>query len=122
MSMPHSEIVEACRPILEGVPFHVTGTRRERRFVMGYQIWHALEQMNHPICAALCREAGPAEGKGGCSCDGPVKDKDGPVKRIGQALGNCADIEEPQYIDTRGITIDGVRPAGSDCGLFRLKL
>ena len=120
MPMPHSEIVEACRPILEGVPFHVTGTRRERRFVMGYQVWHDLERMNHPICAALRREAGLAEGKRGCSGEGPVKDKDGPVKRIGQALGNRTDIET-QCIDTRGITIDAVPPAGTDCGLFRLK-
>lgn len=120
MSMSHSEIIEACRPILEGVLFHVTETRRERRFLMGYQIWHDLERMNHPICAGLHDEAGPAEGKGGVSKDGREGLNDGPIKRIGQALGNCTDIET-QYIDTRGITIDGVRPAGPDCGLFRLK-
>jgi len=113
MTMPHSEIVEACRPILEAVDYHVTRTRHERRFLMGYQIWHDLERMNHPICDTLRLEAGTAEGEGGGS-------QDGPVKRIGQALGNCTDIET-QYTDTRGITIDGVPPSGTDCGIFRLK-
>ncbi len=110
----HEQIIEACRPILEAVGFHITETRRERRFITAYQIWPELKQQSNPICQELINE---------CGGDFVGKDagsKIGPAQKIAQALGHCADIET-QYLDTRWIQFDGVIPSGVDCGLFRLK-
>jgi len=111
MSLKHEEIIQACRPILEEVQSHRIGG--ECPFLVGYQIWHELQAIQDPICATIEGAAGSAEGKGGGS-------QDGPVKRIAQALGHCGDVET-QYLDTRGITIDGVKPSGRYCGIFRLR-
>jgi len=114
MSIPHETIVEACRPILEEVRFHVTETRRERRFITAYQVWALLKEQRHPTCEELIAECGgDFVGKGAGS-------NVGPAQKIGQALGNSAEIET-QYLDTRYITFGDVKPSGEDCGLFRLR-
>jgi hypothetical protein len=123
MSVSHKRIVEACRPILENAGFHDAQTRHPRRFITGYQIWHILKENNDSIYPELESEYGTAQGKGGGSTDGAKRNGDivdGPVKRIGQALGNCSGIET-QYLDTRHLQFNGIKPTGKDCGLFRLK-
>lgn len=114
MSISYEQIIEACRPVLESVGFHETGSRRERRFIAAYQVWPELKSQQNPICQGLIAE-----------CGGDFVGKDagsnvGPAQKIAQALGHCADIET-QYLDTRWVQFDGRNPSGSDCGLFRLK-
>jgi hypothetical protein len=113
--MSHEQIIEACRPILEEVGFHDAKTRHPRRFITGYQIWYLLLDKNDAICDELNKECGDYVGK-----DSGAENSDGPVKRIGDALGHCPDVET-QYLDTRGMQIYGWDPSGPDCGLFRLK-
>jgi hypothetical protein len=110
----HKQIVEACWPVLEEVGFHVTQTATQRRFVTAYQIWFRLRERKAPICQVLIDE-----------CRGEFVGKDagsnvGPAQKIAQALGNGADIET-QYLDTRGVYFESIEPAGSDCGIFRIK-
>ncbi|HUS71544.1 MAG TPA: hypothetical protein VMY06_00650 [Sedimentisphaerales bacterium] len=114
MTISHEQIIEACRPILEAVEFHVTEVRRERRFITAYQIWLGLQREVHPICDELID-----------ACKGNFVGKDagsniGPAQKIAQALGNSAEIET-QYLDTKYVSFDGIKPSGSDCGLFRLR-
>lgn len=114
MSVSHETIVEACRPILEEVGFHDSKTRHPRRFITAYQIWLELKRKTDAICNELidaCK--GEFVGKGAGS-------KIGPAQKIGQALGNCNDIET-QYIVTKHLHFNGIPPTGEDCGLFRLK-
>ena len=114
MSISHEQIIEACRPILEAVEFHVTEARRERRFITAYQVWALLKEQRHPICEELIDECGGdfvGEGAGS---------NVGPAQKIAQALGNSTEIET-QYLDTRYIEFNGIKPSGSDCGLFRLR-
>lgn len=114
MSIQHETIFEECRPILETVEFHVTEIRRERRFITAYQIWFELQREINPICDELID-----------ACKGNFVGKDagsniGPAQKIAQSLGNSAEIET-QYFDTKYVSFDGIKPAGPDCGLFRLR-
>jgi hypothetical protein len=115
MSVSHERIVEACKPILEEVGFHDAKTRHPRRFITGYQLWFWLLDRNDAICDELRNECGNYVGK-----DSGAEKPDGPVRRISDALGHCFDIET-QYIDTRYLHFNGIKPTGEDCGLFRLK-
>ena len=124
MSISHEQIIEACWPILEEVGFHEAKIRHPRRFITGYRIWLKLKENNNPICALLEEKYGKAVGEGGGLTEGAKKDGnivDGVIKRIGQALGNCKDIET-QFIVTNYLHFNGI-PASDpkDCGLFRLK-
>ncbi|OHB85600.1 MAG: hypothetical protein A2Z38_07320 [Planctomycetes bacterium RBG_19FT_COMBO_48_8] len=114
MTVSHEQIIEACRPILEIVGFHVTQNRNERRFITAYQIWFELRRQGEPICQELINECkGEYVGKGAGS-------NVGPAQKIAQALGNSRYIET-QYLDTRFIKFNDLEPSGEDCGLFRLK-
>ena len=114
MTISHEQIIESCRPIIEAVEFHLTEVRRERRFITAYQIWLGLQREVDPICDQLID-----------SCKGNFVGKDagsniGPAQKIAQALGNSAEIET-QYLDTKYVNFDGIKPSGADCGLFRLR-
>jgi hypothetical protein len=119
MSVSRERIVEACRPILEEAGFHDAKTRHPRRFIAGYQIWFRLLDRNDVICDELRSECGDYVGK-----DSGAEKADGPVRRISDALGHCADIET-QYIVTQYLQFNGyklIEPSSDDdCGLFRLK-
>ncbi len=112
--MTHREIVQACKPILETVEFHVTDTVKEQRFMTAYQIWLLLRRGDNPICQRLIDD-----------CGGEFVGKHagshvGPAQKIAQALGNSQEIDKV-YLDNSGIRFGGIEPAGPDCGLFRLK-
>lgn len=109
------EIIEACMDVLKTIKIHPAKTKPELPFITGYQIWEKLKQRQHPICQSLIDKCGGdlvGEGHGEGAGDGPVR-------RIGQTLVRCSDIET-QYIDTKYLSIAGNGLTGSDCGLFRL--
>lgn len=115
MTIPNTQIVDACMPLLESVADH---RQQERRFLTAYQIWLLLLQNNHPICQMLRDHYGNAVGRYG-------GEHVGPAQRIAQALGKSAQIET-RYFDTRKVLFrdsggDSFEPSGSDCGLFRLR-
>jgi len=112
MSIPNKEIVGACWELLNSVQRHKYGAN-EREFLTVYQIWPILQEEGNPICQTITNKCGTAVGRDGGA---PV----GPVQRIAQALGH-SDLIETHYLDTRRITIAGVRPSGSSCGLFRIR-
>jgi len=111
--MTHREIVQACRPILEAVEHHVTGTLSERRFMTAYQIWLLLRRGDSPICQRLIDECG------GEFVGKHAGSNVGPAQKVAQALGNSREIDT-RYLDNRRIHFDGIEPSGPDCGLFRL--
>lgn len=114
MTIPNTQIVDACTPLLRSVADH---RPQERRFLTAYQIWLLLLQDNHPICQLLIEHYGSAVGKHG-------GEHVGPAQRIAQALGNSAQIDTC-YLDTRKVLFcvsdnDNFEASGPDCGLFRL--
>ena len=115
MTIPNSEILQACLPILEQARIHPHGTN-ERCFLTAYQIWLILNEENDPICGRLTDEYGEAVGRhGGANV--------GPAQRIAQALGR-SDRIETRYLDTQRINFqdqENFSASGNDCGLFRLR-
>ena len=115
MSISHERIVEAYRPLLEGIGFHDAKTRHPRRFITAYQLWLELKRRRDPICNELidaCKGEFVGENAGS---------NVGPAQKIAQAIGNCQDFET-QYIDTQYLHFNGITPSdGEDCGLFRLR-
>lgn len=114
MSISHERIIEECRPILEEVQMHNTKKRRGRRFITAYQVWDVLKEQDRSICEELIAE-----------CGGDFVGKEagsnvGPAQKIAQAIGNSPEIET-QYLDTRYVRFNGIKPSGPDCGLFRLR-
>ena len=111
--MSNEEIVAACMEVLKSVDYHDTAERHERLFLTAYQIWQTLKGNDHAICADLIRKSkGDFVGKNAGSHDGPVR-------RIANALGRCAEIET-QYLGTRHLEIAALELPGLDCGIFRL--
>lgn len=92
MTIPDSEILQACLPTLEQARVHPHSTN-ERCFLTAYQIWLILNEENAPICEQLIREYGAAVGRHG-------GDYVGPAQRIAQALGR-SDRIETHYLDTQ---------------------
>ena len=119
MTVSHEQIIEACRPTLEAVGFHITSERRERRFLTAYQIYEILRQEENPLCQELIRAC-----KGDYRGEGAHHDDDGgydgQVKRIAQALRAHAEVQT-EYLDTRFLRIGENTPSGEDCGIFRLR-
>ena len=112
MSVSDQQIIAACSPILESVAYHPENAG-ERIFLNAYQLWLMLEQVNPDICRELEHSYGTAKGKGGGHSVGPIQ-------RIAQALGRCADVET-RYMSTKYITVSEFEPSGyPDCGIFRL--
>ena len=115
MTVKHERIVEACLPILESVGFHITTTKSERRFLTAYQIWEYLQEINPEFAQELIKACGGNyRGKGAGA-------NVGPAQKIGQALGNCPEKIETQYIATKFLMIHDIIPSSNeDCGIFRL--
>jgi hypothetical protein len=118
MAITHEHIVEECWHVLENVGLHITSKRNERRFITAYQIYQILEQEENQLCKELIEECkGDFQGDGAHNHDG---ENDGQVKRIAQALGWSSKVET-QYLDTRFLRIGELKPAGEDCGIFRIR-
>jgi len=118
MAIPHNDIFDKCKPILEAVGYHITKNKNERRFITAYQVWDLLQKQNKTFSQQLkdeCRVEKTGKNAG---------DTDNPVQRISQALGrrpeNIKEIET-RYLDTRFLAISEIIPGGKDCGLFRLR-
>lgn len=114
MSVTKDEIVQACTGLLSRVERRKRrGGKRERVFLTAYQIWILLQEKGNPICQALEQEYGTAVGKGG-------GDHVGPAQRIGVAL-ESSDRIETYHLDVRRLSLPGIQPSGSSCGLFRVR-
>ena len=113
MSITHEEIVQSCMELLSSVELRKRrGGKRERVFLTAYQIWILLREEGNPICQALEDEYGTAVGKGG-------GENVGPAQRIGVALESSDQIET-YHLDVRRLSLPGIQPSGSSCGLFRI--
>jgi hypothetical protein len=114
MSVTEEEIVQSCVGLLSRVKRRkLRGGKDERVFLIAYQIWLLLQEEENPICQVLEKEYGTAIGKGG-------GENVGPAQRIGVAL-EASDRIETHHLDVRRLSLPGIKPSGSSCGLFRLK-
>jgi len=114
MSVTHEEIVQSCMVLLSSVEVRKRrGGKRERVFLSAYQIWILLQEQGNPICQVLENEYGTAVGKGG-------GENVGPAQRIGVAL-ESSDRIETYHLDVRRLSLPGIQPSGSSCGLFRVR-
>jgi hypothetical protein len=114
MSMTNEEIAQACMGLLSKVEMRKRrGGKYERVFMMAYQIWTLLQEEGNPICAALETEYGTAVGKGGGV-------NVGPAQRIGVAL-EASDQIETYHLDVRRLSLPGIQPSGTSCGIFRMR-
>jgi hypothetical protein len=114
MSITHEEIVRSCMGLLGRVEMRKRrGGKREPVFLTAYQIWILLQEEGNPICQALENEYGTAVGKGG-------GENVGPAQRIGVAL-ESSDRIETYHLDVRRLSLPGIKPSGSSCGLFRIR-
>jgi hypothetical protein len=114
MTSIRDEIVQACMGVLSKVKKRKRrGGRRERLFVTAYQIWLLLQKEQNPICKVLEKKYGRAVGKGGGAYVGPAQ-------RIGVAL-EASDQIETYHLDVRRLSLPGIRPSGTSCGIFRLR-
>lgn len=114
MSVTKDEIVKACMGLLDKVEMRKRrGGKHERVFITAYQIWTLLQEAGNPICQTLENEYGTAVGKGG-------GENVGPAQRIGVALESSDQIET-YHLDVRRLSLPGIQPSGSSCGLFRIR-
>ncbi len=114
MSVTNEEIVQSCMGLLSRVEMRRRrGGKHERVFLIAYQIWLLLREEGNPICEALENEYGTAVGKGG-------GENVGPAQRIGAALEGSDQIET-YHLDVRRLSLPGIQPSGSSCGLFRVR-
>ncbi len=114
MSVTNEEIVQACMGLLSRVETRKRrGGKYERVFLIAYQIWLLLQEEKNPICQALENEYGTAVGKGGGA-------NVGPAQRIGIAL-ESSDRIETYHLAVRHLSLPGIEPSGTSCGLFRVK-
>ena len=85
MSVTNEKIVEACMGLLRKVEMRKRrGGKRERVFLIAYQIWTLLQDEGNPICQTLENEYGTAVGKGGGANGACTKDR----SRIGGVKWN----------------------------------
>jgi hypothetical protein len=114
MSITSEEIVQACMGLLSKVEMRKRrGGKQEPVFLIAYQIWLLLQEEGNPICQALENEYGTAVGKGGGA-------NVGPAQRIGIAL-ESSDRIETYHLAVKHLSLPGIEPSGSSCGLFRVK-
>ena len=113
MSITNEEIVQSCLGLLSKVEVRKRrGGKYERVFLIAYQIWLLLQEEGNPICQALENEYGTAVGKGGGA-------NVGPAQRIGVAL-EASDRIETYHLAVRHLSLPGIEPSGTSCGLFRV--
>jgi hypothetical protein len=114
MSVTREKIVASCMGLLTKVGKRKRrGGKYERPFLTAYQIWLLLQEQGSPICQDLVNEYGTAVGRGG-------GENVGPAQRIGVAL-EASDQIETYHLDVRRLSLPGIQPSGSSCGLFRVK-
>jgi hypothetical protein len=114
MSVTNEQIVQACTGLLGKVEMRKRrGGKPERVFLIAYQIWLLLQEEGNRICQILEDEYGTAVGKGGGA-------NVGPAQRIGVALESSDQIET-YHLAVRHLSLPGIEPSGSSCGLFRLR-
>ncbi len=114
MSITNDEIAQACMGLLSRVETRKRrGGKYERVFLIAYQIWLLLQDEGNPICQALENEYGTAVGKGGGA-------NVGPAQRIGIAL-ESSDRIETYHLAVKHLSLPGIEPSGSSCGLFRVR-
>jgi len=114
MSITEKEIVQSCMRVLSKVRKRKRrGGNHERLFLTAYQIWLLLQKEQDPICEVLEQKYGRAVGKGGGAYVGPAQ-------RIGVALGASDEIET-YHLDVRELSLPGITPSGTSCGLYRMR-